>query len=185
MQVEPRNSHGSISQESQYGGGAATQHWATSQLHDDIATRSFSRRYFAGLPACQPSAWSGLLACLAHFAPRAMGRHSNQNPAIQCVQYLRLSWNDKSAAYAMGSSGGGKSWEVPRERSLIMLLDLTAGQGHKFDQLTPSTFMHAGMQRFPHHPPNHCWPSGLIAANDRFLLERRHEIPQLHGPVTR
>lgn len=31
------------------------------------------------------------------------------------------------------------------EGGLVMLLDLTAGQGHKFDQLTPSTFMHAAL----------------------------------------
>jgi hypothetical protein len=55
-----------------------------------------------------------------------------------------------------------------------MLLDLTAGQGHKYGQLTPSTFMHAAL--FPTIHPNHCWPCmsrGLIAANDRFLPERR------------
>lgn len=70
MQVEPRNSHGPIPQGLRselkppealpmssnillmlstaqlrvtIGGGPATQHWATSELHDDIATRSFSR----------------------------------------------------------------------------------------------------------------------------------------------
>ncbi|KAG8159885.1 hypothetical protein KVR01_010522 [Diaporthe batatas] len=154
MQVKPGKSHGPITR----GGGAATQHRATSQLHDDIVTRSFSRCYHVNhlllkgttstlpfLPGAAAVSVALILPAqrlflLGRFARRAMGRHLEPEPGcwcakIQCVQYLRLSWNDS----------GGKSWEVPREGGLIMLLDLTAGQGHKFGQLTPSTFMHAAL----------------------------------------
>lgn len=58
----------------------------------------------------------------------------------------------------------------PGKGGLVMLLDLTAEQGHKFGQLTPSTFMHA--DHFPTIHPNHRWPcmgEGVIAASDRFL----------------
>lgn len=89
--------------ESQYGGGNATQHKATSELHDDIATRSFSRCYPRQPPAnngatstlpiaaerrsrvrCLPSgsvpvpAWP--------FASRAMGRRLEQEPSCWCAK---------------------------------------------------------------------------------------------------